>query len=821
MKTSRLAFALLLTAVCLTPSRAQQRADSSATNLREGPSDIIAREVWYTSQRVNSGEEVPWQTRITSWEQRRAMNVRLPDVLHKSGKRASTSWINLGPRNRGGRVTGIAIHPTNPDLIYLTAANGGIWKSVDAGTTVVPIADDLPTLAMGAIAIDPSNPDIVWAGSGEANVWTYSYPGLGVFKSTDAGATWKSTAWFGSSRVAALRVHPDDGNTVFAATLKGLLRTRDGGGAWTTVLPGEVYELLLRPDNPAILYAGVKQKGIARSTDTGDTWEYITQDWVDSLGLALADIGRMAFDCCKAQPDVMYATVVKATGNNLYAMLKSVDGGANWTRISDPPFNVYNSQGFYNCDLAVDPVNPARALVGGILIYQTLDGGATWTYRSPSHADQHALEFAPSDPKIFYTGHDGGFNRSIDGGSTYDGLVHIMPITQYYDIDVAHTNPDIILGGTQDNGSHLGSALSADWKKVTGADGAVCNIDRENPGILYTEMQLGQNHWRSLDSGRTWKSIMTGITGTGAWITPVVLHPRDTATLFTATTAQLYKTTNRGNEWFPLAASVVPGRWIQELAISPADPSRMAEGFSGDGGIALSTDGGVTWTAGPKIFTSVITDIEYHATDPKRLYVTFSGYSGKNIRMSTDGGATWDILNGNLPATPVNTIALHPSNDSVLWIGTDLSVFVTSNMGRTWEVLGEGMPVVSVQELVHHAPSGRLFAATHGRGIYELAVSTPVEAVSSFAADGFALDQNYPNPVGAETTIRYTLPRAGFIRLDVTDALGRHVASLAERFEDAGTHALPFAVSTLADGVYYYHLTVSGKKVTRMMVVMK
>ncbi|MBE0643408.1 MAG: T9SS type A sorting domain-containing protein [Bacteroidetes bacterium] len=817
----RIAFLFFLATCCLTPLAAQQQpGDGTTVQPVEGSNDIIERELWFTRQRVAEGEEAPGRIRMEAWGQLRAMNVYRPNVLDKTGKRTTASWVNLGPRNRGGRVTGIAIHPTNPDIIYLTAANGGIWKSVDGGTTLVPIADDLPTLSMGAIAIDPSNPDNVWAGSGEANVWTYSYPGLGVFKSTDAGASWSPTAWFASTRTSVIRVHPADGNTVLAATLKGLMRTTDAGGSWQSVLAGEVYDLMMHPDDAATWYAAVRSKGIYRSTDTGDTWEYLSQSWVDALGLDLNQVGRLAFDCCKAHPEVMYATLVKVSGNNLYRMLKTTDGGATWDSIPAPPYNVFNGQGFYNCDLAVDPVDPDRALLGGILIYQTLDGGRTWTYRSPSHADQHALEFAPSDPRIFYTGHDGGFNRSTDGGSTFDGKTHIMPITQYYDIDVAYTNPDIILGGTQDNGSHLRSTPSEDWLKVTGSDGAVCNIDYENPGILYTEMQNGQNHWRSIDSGKTWVSVKSGIQETGPWITPVVMHPRDPATLLTATTIHLYKTTNRGDEWIPMADPNPANRAIQKIAISPADPSHMAVGYRNTGGIATTTDGGATWTLAANVFTSTVTDIEYHAADPDRIYVTFSGYSGKNIVMTTDGGGAWEILNGNLPATPVNTIALDPSNDSVLWIGTDLKVFVTSNMGRTWDVLGDGMPIVSVQELVYHAPSGRLFAATHGRGIYELAAATPVES-SGTPPDAMQLDQSYPNPGTTLTTIRYTLPMSGDVRLTITDAQGKRVALLAERFETAGTHTVQFDVSTLPKGVYFCQLSMQGETLTRKMVVLR
>lgn len=814
--------AFLLTACCCSPLgiRAQQLPGDITERPVEGPNDIIERALWYTRQRVAEGEEAPGLKRLEAWNQLRAMNVYRPNVLDKAGKTITASWVNLGPRNRGGRVTGIAIHPTNPDIIYITAANGGIWKSTDGGTTVLPIADDLPTLSMGAIAIDPSNPENVWAGSGEANVWTYSFPGLGVFKSTDAGANWSPTTWFGSTRISVIRVHPADGYTVFAATLKGLMRTTDAGGSWENVLAGEVYDLMVHPDDAATWYAGLRLKGIYKSTDTGGTWEYLSQGWVDVLGLDLTQVGRLAFDCCRTHPDVLYATLVKATGNNLYKMLKSTNGGATWDSIPQPPFNVFNGQGFYNCDIAVDPIDPDRVLLGGILIYQTLDGGQTWSYRSPSHADQHALEFAPSDPRIFYAGHDGGFNRSTDGGSSYDAITHIMPITQYYDIDVAYTNPDLILGGTQDNGSHLRSTPSEDWLKVTGSDGAVCNIDYENHGILYTEMQNGRNHWRSTDSGRTWKSIITGITGTGAWITPVTMHPRDPATLFTATTTHIYKTTNRGDEWFPLAERVVDNRGIQEIAISPADPSHMATGYSSDGGIALSTDGGASWRPGPKMFTSVVTDIEYHSTDPDRLYVTFSGYSGKNIVMTADGGGSWQILNGNLPSTPVNTIALDPSNDSVIWIGTDLNVFVTANMGRTWEVLGDGLPVVSVQELVYHAPSGRLFAATHGRGIYELAAATPVETTGTFP-DAMQLDQSYPNPGTTMTTIRYFVPDAGHVRLELTNAQGVRAALLIERFETAGTHAVQFDVSTLPEGVYFCQLSMGGTVLTRKLLVLR
>ncbi|MFZ1729399.1 MAG: T9SS type A sorting domain-containing protein [Bacteroidota bacterium] len=819
---SPICIAFILAACCIIPisSWAQEADGGSAVRPVEGPDDIISRALWYTRERVAEGEEAPGQERMEAWRQLQTMDVYRPKVLDKSGAVAEAAWVNLGPRNRGGRVTGIAIHPTNPDIIYLTAANGGIWKSVDGGTTVLPIADDLPTLAMGAIAIDPSNTDNIWAGSGEANVWTYSYPGLGVFKSTDAGATWSTTTWFNSTRTSAMRVHPTDGNTVFAATLKGLVRTKDAGHSWETVLAGEVYDLMMHPDDPATWFAGVRAKGIYKSTDTGDTWEYLSQSWVDDLGLSLTEIRRLAIDCCKAHPEVMYAALVKSSGSNFYVMLKSTDGGVKWDSTSAPPYNVFNGQGFYNCDLAVDPVNPDRVLLGGILIYQTLDGGQTWSYRSPSHADQHALEFAPSDPTIFYTGHDGGFNRSTDGGSTYDGKTHIMPITQYYDIDVSYTDPHIILGGTQDNGSHLRSLPSEDWLKVTGSDGAVCNIDYENPGILYTEMQNGKNHWRSMDSGRTWSSIKIGIQEDGAWITPVVMHPRDPATLFTASTTHLYKTSNRGDEWLKVSERVVANRSIQKIAISPADPSHMAEGYSSDGGVALSTDEGVTCTPGPKIFTAAITDMEYHATDPNRLYVTFSGYSGKNIVMTTDGGSSWEILNGDLPVAPINTLALDPSNDSVIWIGTDLKVFVTSNMGRNWEVLGDGLPIVSVMDLSYHAPSGRLFAATHGRGIYELASATPVEATHS-NPDAMELEQSYPNPGTTVTTIRYTVPVSGSVRLEITNAQGRRIALLTEQFENAGTHTQQFDISTLPEGVYFCRFSMGEKQLTRKILVLR
>ncbi len=881
---------------------------------KESGKDVEARFKWFSGPRMDSGENTLARIRLDAWEQHRNTTVHSPRILMKGGKVETSTWTNIGPRNRGGRITGIAVHPENPDIVYFTAAAGGVWKTTNGGDSFVAIADDLPTMSMGAIAIDRTNPDIVWVGTGEANGNADSYPGIGIVKSTDAGATWNLTGYKSSTRVAALRVHPSIGDIAIAATLDGIQRTEDGGATWKKTRTGAIYDLAVHPSQHNIWYAGVKGVGMVRSTDTGRTWESISTAW-DSLGVPVTNIRRIALDVSVSNPDILYAVLVQNSGSSLMAIMKTTDGGTTWEMLPKPSNDFFSGFGWYMIDLAVDPSNPNRVLIGGLQIYLSIDGGQSWKTRNPSHVDQHALEFAPSNPSIFYAGHDGGFDKSTDGGDFYNGKNSNLPITQYYDFDVYRLDPDIVLGGTQDNGSHLSSSSSPDWKRVTGGDGTYCVIDYTDRKYMYTKMQNASSRWRSVDSGRTWGKIMTGITGTGPWVTPTVIDPKDPTVLYTVTTEKLYKTTNRGEQWFELADLMTTANSVRVMTVCPVNTNYIAVGYSGNFGIGLSTDGGATWTKSKAgLPSNDVTDILFHPTDIGTMYVTVSGNRSTSVYKSVDTGATWSSISGNLPAIPKNSIVMHPNDEMTLYVATDLGVYVTTDGGATWERLGTGMPNVPVIDLDFHAASGKLRAATHGRSIYELLVSTPVLletfTVSAKGASvllqwrttvetnnaGFAIErrsgandewkeigyvngngsgggtfsytfsdddipadagmlvyrlkqidfdgsytyssevyiytgkadamrfqmlQNYPNPFNPVTTIAYEIPESGEVRVTVTDSYGKEIACIQQLRQHAGWHNIAFDASALPGGVYFYHLTYGGKRITKKMAVLK
>jgi photosystem II stability/assembly factor-like uncharacterized protein len=708
--------------------------DETVSLYKESSKDIEARFNWFMEGRADENGEIPVDVRINAWKQIKSMSVHTPNVFLKSGKVADSRWKNIGPRNRGGRITGIAVHPTNHEIVYFTAADGGVWKSTNAGDDFVPVADDMPTMSMGSITIDPSNPDIVWVGTGEANGSSYIYPGIGIIKSTDAGLNWEITGYESSTRVAEIEVHPTISEIVLAATWAGLERTEDNGETWTRVRSGRAYDVMAHPTKPERWFAAMRGSGVWRSDDTGRTWESLSLDWQDDHGVKLSSITRLAFDLCTSEPETMYVTLVNGSGFSLLANMKSTDGGDTWEKLPQPGSDLFSGQGFYNCDIAVDPSDPDRVLIGGLWIYLSLNGGQSWSSRRPKHVDQHALAFSASNPSYFYAGHDGGFDRSTNGGANYVGLSARLPLSQYYDIDVSYTNPELVIGGTQDNGSHLGNASDPDWKRVTGADGMFSVIDYQDPNNMYTEMQYGQSHWRSTNGGNNWVAINAGIEGTGPWVTPVVIHPTNPSILYTVTNTHLYKTTNRGALWFKLAETVTSSATIREIGLSPANPEHMATGYSGSSGVATSTDGGLTWERStPTPTRKTVSDLDYHPTDPNTFYVTVLGNGANSVFMTTDHGQSWKSISGNLPSLPTNTIEINPDNTQQMWVGTDLSVLTTIDGGENWEVLADGMPRVAVIDLKYHGPTGLLRAGTHGRSIYELVAATPVD-LETFSA---------------------------------------------------------------------------------------
>lgn len=870
---------------------------------------------WFREHRVDEQGNVPEGARENAWRESQRLSVYKPKVaLSKDAKSSAGTWVNVGPHNIGGRLTGIAIHPTNPDIVYFTAADGGVWKS-DNGTSLAfearPISDDLPTLAMGSIDIDPNNPDIVYVGTGEANGSADSYPGVGVIRSTDAGATWTVIGGGEMKNIGAIRVHKTADSIIIAASRQGLYRSSDAGVKWTRVRTGTAHDLVLHPTIDSVMYAAIQGAGVARSTDHGLTWTDL------DMGIGKDSIGRIAVDLCLTQPNVMYALIVGAKGpltNMTFAVMKSTDAGETWERTTSAtaPPSFTSNYGWYNCEIAVHPTDPERILCGGVGLYLSLNGGLTFQTRSGIHVDHHAIEFSPSAPDVCYNGNDGGLYVSGSGGITFTSLNANLPITQFYELGISLLKPDMAMGGTQDNGSNRRPAADGIWEHETGGDGAYCILDYSDTLVMYAEYQNG-SHLRTTDGGKRWTGLNNGLFGGGLWVTPMAIHPTKPEILFTATTKQLYKTTDRGDLWVPFHSNMDSSRSINFIALSPHNPAIMLVGYN-NGKVWVTTDEGNRWeNVSNKLPARNCTHIIFDPVEVNTVYASFAGYTKESIYRTTDLGQNWEQISGNLPAIPVNAIEINPGNARQLFAGTDFGVYTTLDGGTTWEILGEGMPKVVVVDLELHPVTGMLYAATHGRSVYALQVATSVKLVrfsaqrdgasvrldwqtsfesdnrgfgieraagtggfeeiafvdsrgssaavqrydftdartpagfaqlryrlkmigadgtieysqeipiemSDATAEDFTLEQNYPNPFNPATTIRYTLPRTGEIRLYVTDALGTLVRELDSRVQHPGAHHVIMDAGDLANGAYFYHLEYEGARVTRKMLLMK
>jgi photosystem II stability/assembly factor-like uncharacterized protein len=680
---------------------------------------------WLYQERARPLGYIPEGAREAAWRQSQAMPTYHPKAALTKSAGTVARWTNVGPSNVGGRITGIAIHPTNPNIVLFTAADGGVWKSTNGGTAFTPIADDMPTMAMGAIEIDPTNPDIIYVGTGEANGSADSFGGVGVMKSTDGGAHWFLSGNNVGSAIAKLRVSKFNHNLVIVTSRSGIFRTTNAGGAWTKTRDGIAFDVVFHPTDPAMVYAAVQGVGVVRSVDTGQTWTTL------NIGVAADSIGRLAIDLCQAQPNVIYAVIVSGKGtSNLKAIVKTTNGGASWFRTNSTTTpNFFSSYGWYLCEIAVHPTNPNRILSGGVPLYMSTDGGYTWSARAGPHVDHHAMEFSFTNPNIFYLGNDGGFYRSVDSGAMYTDCNTNLPITQFYELGIAPQYADMMGGGTQDNGSKLRIVNTDVWSYATGSDGGYFVIDYSNSNYMYAESQNG-GIMRTTNAGKNWSGATTGISGSGLWVTPISIHPTNPTILFTATTKKMYKTTNRGASWFAFHGNQDSASSINYIAISPKNPDVMLTGYT-NGRIWKTTNAGASWAMmSTGIPSSTCKEIIFDPIMPETYYACFSGYSSSSVFKTTNGGSNWFSISGNLPGTPKNSIEISPTDTSNLFVGTDLGVYATTNSGKTWSILGDGMPKVVVVDLELNPSTGVLYAATHGRSVYRLDAVMPVELTS-------------------------------------------------------------------------------------------
>ncbi|MBK7630430.1 MAG: hypothetical protein IPJ23_06995 [Ignavibacteriales bacterium] len=710
----------------------------------QAPDEIKARKSfmrqwWFYEQRSFPGDNIPVNAYQNAYEQKlllRQTNEQLASA-DNSFDIPTFNWVSLGPTpgayfnygNISSRIVTGAFDPTNPNIIYVGPANGGVWKSTDAGITWVPLTDQEASLSMGAIEIDPTNTNIIYAGTGEATYSGASYYGRGLLKSTDAGSTWANitTGLPSSTYFSRLKIRPNN-NTQLLAALgnSGLYRSTNSGTNWTQILSGRIDDVVFTPSGDTAFAVG-GSSGLRRSVDGGATFS--------AFGTGLATGTRTHFDLCLSNTAYMYAAVYSSTVN----LYKSTNNGASWTQLTTTSgFQSQGGQAWYDLYLRVNPKNPNKVYVGTIDVYRSTDGtnftNITNGYSGGSvHVDQHYLFFHPTDENTFFVCNDGGIYRSTNNGDAFTNYNQNLTLTQFYRIAASPFTPSRILGGTQDNGTQQ-TYSTLNWAAAFGGDGGEVCFNPFNSNFILGESQNG-GLVRTANGGSSWQNATTGInTGESvAWVAPILAHPSTSGTFYVARQS-VYRSTDNGGSWTAISGSVNGSSAVREMAISKSNPSIMFATSSSQ--VFKSTDAGATWTnVTSGLPNKTITSVSVYPTDPNLVFLTFSGFGTNKVYKSTNGGSTWVSISGNLPDSPANDLFVYTGNignPNTFFVATDIGIFLTENDGTNWFEISTGMPNTVVMHLDYSPGNQMLRAGTHGRGVYEAFVdfTIPVELIS-------------------------------------------------------------------------------------------
>ncbi|MCX7737208.1 MAG: T9SS type A sorting domain-containing protein [Candidatus Kapabacteria bacterium] len=730
-------------------------------------------------------------------------NSKRNSLLSKVEWKALGPFTNPPPPSGGddkgvGRVNIMRFHPTKPRTIWAGAASGGLWYSNDFGRTWAefPFTQFL-SLGISDIQFCQDNPRIAYVATGDANGIgggggnSYS---IGVLKTTDEGASWTVTnlAFSLNSQqvVAKLFVHPNYPNIVVAATSSGIYKTTDGGITWINKNnQGYFKDLVAKPGNPNVLYAATygSNPSIYKSTDMGETWNSVHQvNGANRIALAVTPANnKNIYALCSTTP--------------FHSFRVSYDEGATWTVASSNSGNTPNilgrddgtgndrnvGQGWYDLCVAVAPWDDKEIFVGGINIWKSKDGGFNWEhithwyggYNKPLvHADIHYLIYDEVSGDLFAT-NDGGIDRTSDGGKRWITVDEGMNITQFYRLGVSYTNPNMIIAGSQDNGTSM--LVNGSWKKMYGGDGMECAIDPTNANNIYLSIYNG-NLYRT-SNGSTFSTMLSrSTTGeNGAWVTPFLISPHNPDKLI-AGYSNVWASWNNGRQWKKI--SNFSGSTLRSLAFAPSDSNTIYAATLNT--IYVTYDGGTTWKNITNPQTSLITYIAVDQKNHKRIWITNGGYSAGSKVFEYDG-TTWKNISGNLPNVPVNTIVYQNNSPDRLYIGTDIGVFYSDYGSAFWEPYGQGMPYLIISELEIHYPTKKIRAATYGQGIWEAPIiecNVPQPKVRIIGetkickGDSVIIEaeDNYPTYQwsNGETTKRIIIKESGTYSLTIDDGSG-------------------------------------------------
>jgi photosystem II stability/assembly factor-like uncharacterized protein len=640
---------------------------------------------------------------------------------NKATRSSNSDWQCLGPfspfetngttRGRLGRINCITMHPTDANTIFAGTPNGGIWKSTNQGISWTSNTDRLDNISIADIAIDPTNTNIMYAATGDGygydgggNFWGGTYS-AGLIKSIDGGATWNTTGLsYNLNNLRTIRsilLYPDNPQVIFASTSNGLQKSIDAGVTWMQVLSGSHYSVTFNPQNAQTMYA--ISGAVRKSTDGGNTWTIITPT---TTSPATGDM-RNYLAVSHQDSNILYYLFGKEDYEQLF---KSTNGGVSWIDISaDLLANGYASYGYYAAVMNIDPNNDNNVMVGGVYMYESKDGGQTFSEVSAGilHADHRCITYSKSQNEVCYIGCDGGLYRKQNNTLTMrsEGLV----ISQIYNVAINPKNPENFYMGLQDNGNK--ALKKGNRIRCTGADGMENIVDSRDTNHTYHEIQYG-GLYESNDGGLN-TNFMNN-TAPQEWILPLT---QDYVTPFS-----IYQGVNQGLINLDNGSKITIGtNNITILETNKLQPKRW---IISNGRRIWTSNSGPTgpWKEITTTLNSVslsLLDAAVSSNDTVTSYAVFGGFNAtQKVFKTSNNGLVWTNITDNLPNVPVNTICVGHDSLETVYIGTDLGVFFRDKYMATWMPFDKNLPNVIITDLRISPSANLLYAASYGRGLW-------------------------------------------------------------------------------------------------------
>ena len=694
--------------------------------------------------------------------------------LRESSIFKDVEWTAVGPRIQGGRIESVWSVKKRKSTLYCGAGSGNLWKSVNNGTTWKPIFESESTFSIAVVTVSDKDPNLVWVGTGEPQMSRSAFAGTGVFKSTNAGDTWQNMGLNDTHHISRVIIDPENDDVVYVAALghlysdneeRGVFKTTDGGKTWEKVLYISekigVVELAMDPSDNNTLYAVAWERdrkawnnktagpgsALYKSTNAGKTWKRIGK------GLPTGEnAGRMGITIAASNPKVLYIlSDHRGVGGEVY---RSDDGGESWRKTHEGrvPTGVH----FALCLIRVMPDNEDEIFIVAFNLLHSADGGKTITSitertvpmlsykadRHTPHCDNHDMFIDPDDPDRILLGTDGGLYISHDRGKIWLH-VNTLPIAEFYAISVDAGEPYRIWGGTQDNGVLGGEAKpitlgEEHWYWDHRGDYYVTQIDPNNLDTLYTEGFHGSMERRNLKTGEE-SRLSPGPAPDGeglrfGWMAPFILSHYDSKTLY-AGANYVFRSEDRGDNWIRISPDLTTNPGPERSGNAPfgtitsISESELKKGLlyagTDDGQLHVTMDDGASWkkinTGLPDEWVSRVVASKY---DEGTAFVSHTGYRKDDFEaylyMTTDFGETWKSIVNNLPSEPINVIREDPTDQDILYVGTDLGAYCSIDKGKTWHSLCKTLPTCAVHDLALHAGTGDLVAGTHGRSAFVL-----------------------------------------------------------------------------------------------------